>query len=371
MASTCVHRISHSLLKEKIEIMKRHSMYIILSMLLLVSFALAACQPVATPTAGPTEVPPVLIPTKAPEPTAVPEPTAIPYVTCGTAETPCVITFVPSGEVGKITVAGQGIADWLNKETGLNFTIEVGTSFAASIEAMGALKAQIGFLNTFSVLLAKAKYGIDPALATVRRLAVNELSPDKDLEGTMQPYYRGQFITQADSGIKTFADLKGKTFCFVDPNSTSGYIVPNIIMKANGIDAESGDVTVTNAGSHPNVGVAVYKGDCDAGVTFIDIRKDEAAKLYETYPDIMEKVVVFYTTDPIPNDGIQFVPNFDPELRTQIVTAFLKLSEDEAGKQLLKDLYNINGLIEIDPTFYDEFAQTMIDAGVDPATLVK
>ncbi len=202
--------------------MKRHTQYVIFAMILLATFVLAACQPVATPTAGPTDVPPVLIPTKAPVPTNTPEPTAVPYVTCGTADKPCLITFVPSAEVGKITVAGQGIADWLNKETGLTFQIEVGTSFAASIEAMGAGKAQIGFLNTFSVLLADAKYGIDPALATVRKLAVNEMSPDKDQVGTMQPYYRGQFITQKDSGITKLADLKGKTFCFVDPNSTSG-----------------------------------------------------------------------------------------------------------------------------------------------------
>ncbi len=341
----------------------KKSLYVLFSVLVVSVMVLAACaKPTAAPTAAPTEAP-----TEAP----TPEPTAIPYVTCGTAENPCVITFVPSAEVGKITVAGQGIADWLHTETGLNFQIEVGTSFAASIEAMGAQKAQIGFLNTFSVLLAAAKYGIDPALASVRKLAVNELSPDKDLVGTMQPYYRGQFITQKDSGITSLEDLKGKTFCFVDPNSTSGYIVPNIIMKAHGIDAEAGDVVATMAGSHPNVGVAVYKGDCDAGVTYIDIRTDASAKLYETYPDIMEKVVVFYTTDIIPNDGIQFVPNFDPALRAQIVAAFLKLSQDEAGKQLLKDLYNINGLVEIQPDFYDEFGATMIAAGVDPASLVK
>jgi len=340
--------------------------FVLFSVLVVSIMVLSACaKPTAAPTAAPTEPP---------KPTAVPptpEPTAIPYETCGTAEKPCVITFVPSAEVGKITIAGQGIADWLHNETGLNFQIEVGTSFAASIEAMGAKKAQIGFLNTFSVLLAEAKYGIDPALASVRKLAVNELSPDKDLAGTMQPYYRGQFITMKGSGIEKLADLKGRTFCFVDPNSTSGYIVPNIIMKANGIDAEAGDVIATMAGSHPNVGVAVYKGDCDAGVTYIDIRTDASAKLYETYPDIMDKMVVFYTTDIIPNDGIQFIPNFDPALRAQIVAAFLKLSQDEAGKKLLKDLYNINGLVEIQPDFYDQFAATMKAAGVDPATLVK
>ncbi len=348
----------------------KKTLFVLISVLVLSALVLSACaQPTAAPvvTEAPVEPEPTMAPTEPP----APEPTEPPFETCGTPEKPCVITFVPSAEVGKITVAGQGIADWLNKETGLNFQIEVGTSFAASIEAMGAKKAQIGFLNTFSVLLADAKYGIDPALATVRKLAVNEMSPDKDLEGTMQPYYRGQFITLADSGIKTLADLKGKTFCFVDPNSTSGYIIPNIVMKANGVDAEAGDVTATMAGSHPNVGVAVYKGDCDAGVTYIDIRKDESAKLYETYPDIMEKVVVFYTTDIIPNDGIQFIPNFDPELRAKIVAAFLKLSEDEAGKVLLKDLYNINGLVEISSDFYDEFAATMTAAGVDPASLVE
>jgi phosphonate transport system substrate-binding protein len=355
--------------------MKHRSVFILLAILLVTSIVLTACQPAAP--AVPAEV----APTKAPQPTAAPtevpteaptpEPTAIPYVTCGSADKPCVITFVPSAEVGKITVAGQGIADWLNKETGLNFQIEVGTSFAASIEALGAGKAQIGFLNTFSVLLADAKYGIDPALATVRKYAVNEMSPDKELKDSMQPFYRGQFFTKADSGITKLEDLKGKNFCFVDPNSTSGFIIPNIVLKAAGIDYEAGDMTATFAGSHPNVGVAVYNGDCDAGVTYIDIRTDQAAKLFETYPDIMEKLVVFYDTLPIPNDGIQFVPNFDPELRAKIVAAFLKLSEDEDGKKLLKDLYSINGLIEIEPDFYDDFAKTMLDAGVDPASLVK
>jgi phosphonate transport system substrate-binding protein len=200
---------------------------------------------------------------------------------------------------------------------------------------------------------------------------VNDISPDKDLAGTMQPYYRGQFITKADSGITTLADLKGKSFCFVDPNSTSGYIVPNIILKANGIDADAGDITVTNAGSHNNVAIAVYNGDCDAGVTYINVLTDASADLAATYPDIAEVVVPFYDTLAIPNDGVQFVKNFDPELKATIVAAMLKMAASEDGAQLLKDLYNINGLVEIDATFYDEFLQTLTDAGVDPASLVK
>ncbi len=98
---------------------------------------------------------------------------------------------------------------------------------------------------------------------------------------------------------------------------------------------------------------------------------DESADLAATYPDIAEVVVPFYDTIAIPNDGVQFVKNFDPDLKATIVAAMVKMSQDEAGAQLLKDLYNINGLVEIDTTFYDEFAQTLTDAGVDPASLVK
>lgn len=327
---------------------KSKKLLFVVAILLIASIVLGACAPKPAATAAPVE-----------------------KVTCGTPEKPCVITFVPSGDTGKITLAGQAIADYLKKETGLTFQIEVGTSFAASIEAMGALKAQMGFLNTFSVLLAKAKYGIDPALATVRKLAVNDMSPDKDLKGTLQPYYRGQFIVNVDSGITKVEDLKGKNFCFGDPNSTSGTIVPTIILKSMGLSDEKGTLKVTFAGSHPNVGAAVYKGDCDAGATYIDVRTDEVENLKGTYPDILDKVKILYVTEEIPNDGFQFVPNFDPELRAKIVAALMKLNDTDDGKKMLKSLYSINGLVVIEPTFYDEFAQVLKDAGVDPATLVK
>ena len=75
----------------------------------------------------------------------------------GSPEKPIVMAFVPSGDTGKITKAGNAIADCLNKMTGLTFKIEVGTSFAATIEAMGANKAQVGFLNTFSESAGRAE----------------------------------------------------------------------------------------------------------------------------------------------------------------------------------------------------------------------
>jgi len=362
---------------------KNVSARLLVLVVVIAAIALSACQPaaVATPTAQPaaqTE------PTKAAEPAA--EPTAtVPPAKCepladvptvkagelGSAEKPIVITFVPSGDSGKITKAGNAIAECLNKMTGLTFQIEVGTTFAASIEAMGADKAQVGFLNTFSVLLAREKYGIVPALAVLRKYNTNAVDPDKAEAGKLLPFYKGQFIASTASGIKSFADLKGKTFCFVDPNSTSGYIIPRIILKANGIDPDVDFKAVQNAGSHNNVAISVYKGDCDAGVTYIDVLTDEAANLKEKYPDIAEKVTAFAVTERIPSDGVQFTKTLDPKLQDVITRGLLAMAEDKGGNAVLRGLYTINGFEKVDENFYNDFADVLKKAGVDPASLVK
>lgn len=379
----------------------KKSLTIALALVAIFVLVLTACAPAATATEAPaatqpptevateapteapvateapaTEAPTVAPPTNTPPPPPVCDkladaPAAPAAGELGSADNPIVITFVPSGDTGKITVAGTAIADCLTQMTGLTFKMEVGTTFAASIEALGAEKAQVSFLNTFSTLLAEQKYGVTPALVAIRKYATNDLDPDKGLGGELEPFYKGQFIANADSGISSFADLKGKSFCFVDPNSTSGYIVPRIILKANGIDPDADFSATQNAGSHPNVATAVYKGDCDAGVTFINVLTDAAADLQATYPDIADKVKVFAVTDRIPNDGMQFIKSLDPNLQKVIVEGMMAMANDPGGKAVLKALYNYDAFQEVQPDFYNDFAAVLTKAGVDPSELVK
>jgi phosphonate transport system substrate-binding protein len=335
------------------------------------TMALAACTPATTAptnTTAPT-VPPPTATVPAPICAPVANPPTVAAGALGSADNPIVMTFVPSGDTGKITKAGNAIADCLKQMTGLSFTIQVGTTYAASVEAMGAGKAQIGFLNTFSAILAYTKYQVFPAVLVLRKYSTNAVDPDKGLAGQIEPFYKGQFIAKVDSGIKTFADLKGKTFCFVDPNSTSGYIIPRIVLKANGIDPDVDFKATQNAGSHPNVAIAVYKGDCDAGVTYIDVLTDAAT--VAAYPDIATKVAAFADTDRIPNDGIQFVKDLDTNIQAAVVAGLLAMAQDPGGNAILKNLYTINGFQQIPPTYYDDFVKVLQSAGVDPATLVK
>jgi len=376
--------------------MNKRLTFSLLALIVVFAMTLSACGAAATP--APTAMPaPTTVPaaTDTSAPTAVPAtattaatavPTAVPPVCnklpdapatpasgqLGASDTPITIAFVPSGESGVIATASQAIADCLNQMTGLTYTIQTGTSYAAAIEAMGGGKAQVGFLNTFSILAAQAKYGIIPALINLRNYSTNDLDPDKALGNQLEPFYRGQFIANQASGIKTFADLKGKNFCFVDPLSTSGYIVPRIQMLANGINPDT-DIKSTVSGSHPNVAIAVYKGDCDAGVTYINVLTDAATNLAGTYPDISQKVYVFADTIRIPNDGVQYIKTFDPKLQAITTEGLLAMSNDPGGKAVLAKLYAVNAFQKIDASFtdYSDFAAVLQKAGVDPASLVK
>jgi phosphonate transport system substrate-binding protein len=374
--------------------------YLFVSILVAVVMLLTACGPAATTAAPVATQPPAPTATQPPAPTATQPPTAVPPTATpvptvvptpippicdplpdamtapaagklGAADTPITMAFVPSGESGVIATASTAIADCLNKMTGLTYTVQTGTSYAAAIETMGAGKSQVGFLNTFSILLAQAKYGIIPALVNLRNYQTNDLDPDKALSGQLEPFYKGQFITTATSGIKTFADLKGKTFCFVDPLSTSGYIAPRIQLMANGIDPDTDFKATVNAGSHQNVAAGVYKGDCDAGVTFINVLTD--ATLNKTYPDIQTKLVVFADSDRIPNDGVQYIKTLDPKLQAITTEALLAMAADPGGKAVLTKLYTINAFQKIDASFtgYSDYLAVLKKAGVDPASLIK
>lgn len=84
-------------------------------------------------------------------------------------------------------------------------------------------------------------------------------------------YYAIGFA-RADSGITSLEDAKGRSFAFGDPNSTSGYLIPNYEMIQAGIDTASGAhfSDVTFSGGHEQSIIGVQNGDFDVSVTWAD-----------------------------------------------------------------------------------------------------
>jgi phosphonate transport system substrate-binding protein len=270
----------------------------------------------------------------------------------GTEDNPIIMSFVPSGDTQEIIASGDQLAEMINERTGLVVHANVGTDFAAVREAMGAGKAHIGWLNTFNYVLANEKYGVDVGLVTERFGATT---------------YVGQFNVRADSGITTLEDLRGKVMCWVDPNSTSGYIIPRIMLRANGIDPDTDFAQTIETGSHNNSVTGVYNGDCDVGVSYADAR----SSIEDDFPDVKEQVVILATTTDIPNDSVSFTQDFPEEMRDQIVTALLEISASEEGKEALNNLYSIDALVAAEDSFYDGFRADLSRAGMDIEELAE
>ena len=243
------------------------------------------------------------------------------------AETKLVMAFVPSGEARTILESGNKIAHLLEVATGYRFESFVATSYAGVIEAMGARRADIGWLNTFSYVVAHEKYGVEVRLVTVRFGA---------------PYYKAEIIAQSGSAINSLADLKGKRFAYVDANSTSGYLFPRVGLKKAGYDPDKLFGQTIFAGSHNNVVLAVYQGRVDAGAVFEDAR----GTVQKTLPDVMQKVKVVWKSDPIPNDTVSFRGDLPADVKDRVTKALLRFSQQPAGLDALKSLYEIEALAD-------------------------
>jgi phosphonate transport system substrate-binding protein len=265
----------------------------------------------------------------------------------GTEKNPIVWAVVPSGETERVVTGFEEVAAMIFDETGLVVQPLVATEYAGVIEAMCSdpPKAHMASLATFSYILAAERGCADVSLVSVRYGSA---------------VYNGQIFVRNDSGIGSVSDLAGKTICRPDPLSTSGWIIPSITLKAAGIDPDTDLAQVVDAGSHDASVAGVYNGDCDAGTSYVDAR----GTIEEDYPDVMDVIQVIEVSADIPNDGVQFVPSMDAEVRAQIVDAILAIADTEAGVEALDVAYSWTALEEHDDTFYDAFRQVLDAAGV-------
>ena len=185
--------------------------------------------------------------------------------TLGTPENPIQMAIVPFIESGRLVKGMQLLSDELKKETGLTYTGDVPTSYAAVVEAMCVDRVDIGWVSPLAYILAREKCGADMSLVSVTRV------------GTQ---YWGVVVTRADSPIQKIEDLKGKQFAWVDPGSTSGYLFPRMILADHNLKPEDlGQQTF--AGGHDKVGLAILNGQVDAGA----MGKDSIPRLNSVYPN--------------------------------------------------------------------------------------
>ena len=68
----------------------------------------------------------------------------------------------------------------------------------------------------------------------------------------------------------------------------------------------------------------VLQIDCNG-----EFPRDARRNIREENPDVIQKVKIVMLSEPIPNDGMAFGPEFPADLKTQIVDAMLAFAEND------------------------------------------
>jgi phosphonate transport system substrate-binding protein len=258
------------------------------------------------------------------------------------------VQLIPSRDSAYLDAQRLPMQRLLEAELGRKVNVTVATDYNALIEGMASEQIHVGLLATTAYVMA-ADEGAAEAVLKSLRYDVDDLGQwmmDKPLVSG----YKSQLVANANAGIKSVADLKGKKIAIASFTSTSGFVWPANLLADNKLDPEK-DVTWVNVGGHDNAILAVYNNEVDAAFTYKDARILFASESF--HADLMKKVVLVSNTTEIPNDTISVIPNLDPVLKERIRLAFINMMKTEQGFEIMQKIYNHFGYAPAKDSDYD------------------
>lgn len=218
----------------------------------------------------------------------------------------------------------------MSRAIGMKVVTFVAADYVGTVEALRARKIDAAMLSPAAMVLARKKAGARPILKTRYKGKTS---------------YHAVIFTRADSPIRKLADLKGRTFAFVDPGSTSGYVIPQLMLQRAGVRADRDFKHVLNAGTHDAVLQAVLHGQAEAGASF---QKEKGVwPLADSFknPEDLKRLRVVAYSDPIPDQGIAVHPQLDPALRDKVSLFFQHLSDTPEGRKMIARFYQVDAFV--------------------------
>jgi len=252
-----------------------------------------------------------------------------------------VVGFFGQDDAEAVLEEQEALRAFMEEQLGIPVRTITGTSYTAVIEAMRSKRVDAMEVGPFSYCLAVQE-------AHAEALAVGVIAREEDpvYDPGFPPYYYSVFITRKGSGIRNLQDLKGRSFAFVDPASTSGHLAPKTALIKAGIDPDE-DMETIFAGSHPTSALSVANGKVDAGATYevnlfrlidegqidwcawpdgMHSKKRTAEEMAAVYEDCPEgHLVVIGFSDPIPTTPFAIRSDLPDDFKRAVKNVLLEV----------------------------------------------
>ncbi len=257
------------------------------------------------------------------------------------------VSAIPDESPTELQRKFKPLGDYLKQETGLEVQFVPVTDYAAVVEGLATNKLDLAWLGGFTYVQARLRTngGVVPIVQRAE-----------------DAKFTSRFIVPVNSPAKTLADLKGKTFAFGAPSSTSGSLMPRFYLLQAGIDPERDFKSVAFSGAHDATVAFVAAGRAEAGVLNASVMD----KLLESHNANAEKVRVLAITPPYYDYNWTVRPGLDAALTKKLSDAFLKLDPTKPAMKEIMDLQRASKFIPTQNSNYDG-----IEAAARSAGLVK
>ena len=257
-----------------------------------------------------------------------------------------IVALIPDENAATVIQDNQGLKDFLNEKLGKDIELVVTTDYSSMIEAARNDRLDLAYFGPLSYVLAKSKSEIEPFAARIKG-------------GTKT--YNSCLIGNTKAGVTDFDSIKGKTFAFGDPASTSSRLFPELTLKENGL-IKGDDYEGVFLGAHDAVALAVQNGNAQAGGLACPILESlqEKGRIDDT------KVTLIAKTAPIPQYPWTMRSSLNPELKETIRTAFIELDDEKVLKP-----FNAHGSAGITDQDYDGIRKAGDLLGLDLGKFVN
>lgn len=212
----------------------------------------------------------------------------------------------------------EPLARYLTASTGINVTVKSYPTVQLLIDAIRRREVHLAMINTLGYLSLQKKYpGAAIPLVTL------------DLGNEQMTNYGGCLLTLRSSGLTSIDNIKQRdsftVLALVNNASTSGNLVPRLLLNSNGIPEAEKHFKLYYAGTHKQVIDDLLSGKATIG----GCGCAEYDKNLATGKDFTDKVVKIASFDNIPLGPVIYQPSLATASVNKIRAALLRVHQQK------------------------------------------
>jgi phosphonate transport system substrate-binding protein len=216
--------------------------------------------------------------------------------------------------------------------------------YPAVVEGLAANRIDLAWLGGFTFVQARLRTG--NAIPIAQRVEDEK--------------FISYYIVPKASTVNALQDLKGKTFAFGSPASTSGHLMPRYFLLKAGINPDRDFTRLAFSGAHDATVAFVASGRAESGA----LNASVFDKLIEKGDANAKAVRILQTTPPYYDYNWTVRGNLDPALVKKLTAAFLDLDPANPAHKEILDLQRATRFVATRPENYKGIEEAARSAGL-------